>query len=46
MRRVGLGYTRRRFRLSLLAGGHLFPFEMPQATALAITRMVHDLRPR
>jgi pimeloyl-ACP methyl ester carboxylesterase len=44
LRRVGLGYTRRLFRLSLLAGGHLFPFEMPRAAATAISRMVHDLR--
>jgi len=43
LRRVGLGYTRRLFRLSLLAGGHLFPFEIPGAAALAITRMVRDL---
>jgi len=41
---VGLGYTRRLFRLSLLAGGHLFPFEMPHGTAVAISRMVRDLR--
>jgi pimeloyl-ACP methyl ester carboxylesterase len=44
LRRVGLGYTRRLFRLSLLAGGHLFPFEIPHAAALAISRMVGDLR--
>jgi pimeloyl-ACP methyl ester carboxylesterase len=43
LRRVGLGYTRRLFRLSLLAAGHLFPFEMPRAAALAISRMVRDL---
>jgi pimeloyl-ACP methyl ester carboxylesterase len=44
LHRVGLGYTRRLFRLSLLAGGHLFPFEMPHGTAVAISRMVRDLR--
>jgi hypothetical protein len=30
--------------LSLLAGGHLFPFQMPEAAADAIARMVRDLR--
>jgi pimeloyl-ACP methyl ester carboxylesterase len=44
LRRVGLGYTRRLFRLSLLAGDHLFPFQMPAAAADAIGRMVRDLR--
>jgi hypothetical protein len=43
LRRVGLGYTRRLFRLSLVAGGHLFPFEMPPGAAAAISRMVRDL---
>lgn len=44
LRRVGLGYTRRLFRLSLLAGDHLFPFQMPEKAADAIARMIRDLR--
>jgi pimeloyl-ACP methyl ester carboxylesterase len=43
LRRVGLGYTRRLFRLSLVAGGHLFPFEIPESAAAAVKRMVVDL---
>lgn len=43
LRRTGLAYTRRLFRLALLAGGHLFPFEVPQVAAQAVRRMIHDL---
>jgi pimeloyl-ACP methyl ester carboxylesterase len=43
LRRVGLGYTRKHFRLSLLAGGHLFPFQIPEMAAIAIQRMARDL---
>jgi pimeloyl-ACP methyl ester carboxylesterase len=43
LKRVGLGHTRRRFRLALVSGGHLFPFELPQNAALAVRRMAADL---
>lgn len=43
LRRVGLGHTRRRFRLALISGGHLFPFELPEAAARAIQRMAAEL---
>ncbi len=43
LHRVGLAYTRRRFRLGLVAGDHLFPFQIPQLAARAIVRMARDL---
>jgi pimeloyl-ACP methyl ester carboxylesterase len=43
LRRVGLGHTRRHFRLALLAAGHLFPFQFPDAAAQAVRRMARDL---
>jgi len=43
LHRVGLAYTRRQFRLGLLAGGHLFPFQIPELTAQAVQRMARDL---
>jgi len=42
-RRVGLSTTRRHFRLVRVAGGHLFPFERPEAAALAIREMAAEL---
>ena len=44
LKRVGLGHTRRLFRLALVSGGHLYPFELPQNAAQAIRRMAADLR--
>jgi pimeloyl-ACP methyl ester carboxylesterase len=43
LRRVGLGHTRRHFRLALLAAGHLFPFQIPDLAAEAVRRMARDL---
>ena len=43
LRQVGLALTRRHFRVELLEGGHLFPFERPAESALAIRRMVDRL---
>jgi pimeloyl-ACP methyl ester carboxylesterase len=43
LKRVGLGHTRRLFRLALVSGGHLYPFELPQNAAQAIRRMAADL---
>jgi pimeloyl-ACP methyl ester carboxylesterase len=43
LKRVGLGHTRRRFRLALVPGGHLFPFQLPRDAAQAIRRMAADL---
>jgi pimeloyl-ACP methyl ester carboxylesterase len=38
-----LAATRRRLHVELIEGGHLFPFERPQATAQAIHEMAHRL---
>jgi pimeloyl-ACP methyl ester carboxylesterase len=38
-RRTGLATTRRYFRVACIAGGHLFPFEHPEAAAHAIREM-------
>ena len=43
LRRVGLGRTRRSFRLALIPGGHLFPFQLPENAAQSIRRMAADL---
>jgi pimeloyl-ACP methyl ester carboxylesterase len=43
LRRVGLGRTRRSFRLALIPGGHLFPFQSPENAAQSIRRMAADL---
>jgi pimeloyl-ACP methyl ester carboxylesterase len=43
LKRVGLGHTRRHFRLALVPGGHLFPFQLPHNAAQAIRRMAADL---
>jgi pimeloyl-ACP methyl ester carboxylesterase len=43
MRRAGLAATRRFFRVVRVAGGHLFPFERPEAAARAIRDMAGEL---
>lgn len=43
LRQVGLGRTRRSFRLALVPGGHLFPFQLPEHAAQSIRRMAADL---
>jgi len=43
IRRVGLALTRRHFRVALLEGGHLFPFERPREAAQALDRMITAL---
>jgi surfactin synthase thioesterase subunit len=42
-RRVGLAHTRKFFRVRRIDGGHLFPFERPQAAAAAVREMVAGL---
>jgi pimeloyl-ACP methyl ester carboxylesterase len=42
-RRTGLATTRRYFRVARVPGGHLFPFERPQAAAQAIREMAAEL---
>jgi len=42
-RQIGLATTRRHFRVVRIAGGHLFPFERPEAAARAIREMAADL---
>ena len=44
--RIGLVTTRRHFRLVRIEGGHLFPFERPEAAALAIREMAAELTRR
>jgi pimeloyl-ACP methyl ester carboxylesterase len=44
-RRTGLATTRRHFRVARVAGGHLFPFERPEAAAQAIREMAAELLP-
>jgi pimeloyl-ACP methyl ester carboxylesterase len=44
-RRTGLATTRRHFRVVHVAGGHLFPFEHPEAAAQAIREMAAELLP-
>ncbi len=43
VRRVGLAHTRRNFRLKRIEGGHLFPFECPQAAAGAVRQLAAEL---
>jgi len=43
LRRVGLAHTRRSFRVKRIEGGHLFPFERPQAAAEAVRQMAGEL---
>lgn len=43
LRRVGLADTRRSFRVKRIEGGHLFPFERPQAAAEAVRQLVAEL---
>jgi pimeloyl-ACP methyl ester carboxylesterase len=45
-RRVGLATTRRHFRVVRAEGGHLFPFEHPEAAARAIRDMAKALTAR
>ena len=42
-RQIGLGTTRRYFRVVCVEGGHLFPFEHPEAAARAIRETVEAL---
>jgi pimeloyl-ACP methyl ester carboxylesterase len=42
-RQVGLATTRRHFRVTRVEGGHLFPFEHPEAAASAIREMAETL---
>jgi pimeloyl-ACP methyl ester carboxylesterase len=42
-KRTGLATTRRYFRVARIAGGHLFPFEQPEAAARAIHEMATEL---
>ena len=44
-RRTGFATTRRHFRVVRVQGGHLFPFERPQAAAQAIREMAAELLP-
>ena len=41
--RVGLAHTRRSFRVRRIEGGHLFPFERPQAAAEAVRQLAAEL---
>jgi pimeloyl-ACP methyl ester carboxylesterase len=43
VQRVGLAHTRRSFRVKRIEGGHLFPFERPQAAAEAVRQLVAEL---
>lgn len=43
VKRIGLSAMRGRFRLKRVEGGHLFPFEHPQATAQAIREVAAAL---
>ena len=43
LRQVGLAHTRRSFRLKRIEGGHLFPFERPQAAAEAVRQLAAEL---
>jgi pimeloyl-ACP methyl ester carboxylesterase len=45
-RQLGLATTRRHFRVTRVPGGHLFPFEHPQAAASAIREMAETLAAR
>jgi len=43
LRQVGLAHTRRNFRVVRIDGGHLFPFERPQAAAEAVRQLAAEL---
>jgi pimeloyl-ACP methyl ester carboxylesterase len=43
LRQIGLAHTRRSFRIKRIEGGHLFPFERPQAAAEAVRQLVAEL---
>jgi pimeloyl-ACP methyl ester carboxylesterase len=43
LRQVGLAHTRRSFRVKRIEGGHLFPFERPQAAADAVRQLAAEL---
>ena len=43
LRQVGLANTRRSFRVKRIEGGHLFPFERPQAAAEAVRQLAAEL---
>jgi pimeloyl-ACP methyl ester carboxylesterase len=43
VKRVGLAHTRRNFRVQRIEGGHLFPFERPQAAAEAVRQLAAEL---
>lgn len=43
LRQVGLAHTRRAFRVRRIEGGHLFPFERPQAAAEAVRQLAAEL---
>jgi len=45
-RHMGLATTRKFFRVARVEGGHLFPFEHPQAAARAIAEMAEALSAR
>ena len=42
-RKMGLATTRKYFRVARIEGGHLFPFERPEAAARAISEMADAL---
>jgi pimeloyl-ACP methyl ester carboxylesterase len=43
LQQVGLAHTRRSFRVKRIEGGHLFPFERPQAAAEAVRQLAAEL---
>ncbi|MBE0615871.1 MAG: alpha/beta hydrolase [Burkholderiales bacterium] len=43
LKQVGLANTRRNFRVKRIEGGHLFPFERPQAAAEAVRQLAAEL---
>ena len=44
VQQIGLSHTRRSFRVKRIEGGHLFPFERPQAAAEAVRQLAAELR--
>jgi pimeloyl-ACP methyl ester carboxylesterase len=43
VQQMGLAHTRRSFRVKRIEGGHLFPFERPQAAAEAVRQLALEL---
>jgi len=43
VKQVGLRITRRMFHVTLIPGGHHFPFQVPELAAAAIRRMAQEL---